>query len=221
MYVVPFFTVRTTPLKLFRGIDLSSGPDIDETGGNRVSVDSPRHKDVFSNSTFLWSDKEIALETMFDEDGRKSKHQFTNIFYNYYNLPSFVKVVAFVCVETSSPALIGVRPVTPIKRILLCKEIEDRKQKGHTDKVKYLISKLKTMKTGTLEDLFPFVFQLYPIGGKVVSYKIFAICVAKGKLKTAFEVITNEGSNFICEVTNDSKIELRNRNDNSKMLLGD
>lgn len=220
MYTVPFLTVKTEKLAIFKFIEMGADPEIIE-GKNRVSVDLPLVKGVFSDSTFLLSGAGhktgTAVEIMMDELGRKGNDKYTKTFYEYFNLPNFVRVVAFLKIETPKKALIGVRPVTSIKRTLLCREIDEKKRSGKLEEVRTLVNKLKSMRAGSLEDLFPFVFQLYPICGKIMKYKIFAICVGKNKNKTAFEVITNEGSNFVCEINSASEINLRNRN--GKMLF--
>jgi hypothetical protein len=221
MRVIPLVTVNAKTLETINGIELTAEPKIVE-GGIRVSVEPPIKKGVFSHSTFLRSisgyKTGTAIEIMFGENGKNSSDSYTRTFYEYYNLPNFVNIVAFVKIQEEEECLIGVRPVTPIKRTRLCREIENKKRLGDTKDLGPLVENLRKLRAGSIEDLFPFVFQLYPVGGKIMRYKIFAVGVATSRNKTAFEVITNKGNNFLVEVTNKSEINLRNRND--KLLFG-
>lgn len=201
---VPFFTVSTQNATVTSGAFLDEPPNI-RVANRIVPIIPPKNLGMFSTCIYHGIREGVfcgkALEIILGH-GKNSTHPFTKTFYNFFDLPSYVRLAAFVKVQAQAETLIAARPVSPLRRVQLWQKIKEYKE-NKKNSIPSLLREYKSIPVGTEQDLFPFVIPVYPVAGKIMRYRIFAVLIGKTgdtwNKKTAFEVITSRAENIIIE----------------------
>lgn len=202
----PLHTVDLVAGTVTAGVDLTIPAQI--RAGKGVTFSPPFKSGLLS--TDLTRSKERTIEGLLGV-GSQNIDNLTSIFYETYELPNWLRVIAIVSIDSTGYSC-EVRPVTSQQRVNLTLAIAEAKEKK-ANNVGMLVSKLRQMKVQDEAALHPFVVPIYPSrvpGEKIIDRRIFAVGVgwdsdrAEWKKKTSFEVISDlkgQCNNFLVHVS--------------------